>query len=148
MTVADVLKNWAMVVATVDPYTIQLLDDGWIDGSGWGSNYAYGPRNCWVGGYVIAEEVGPAITDYATEMQENHPSNLPIPSGWCWMYHDDVARNLAMAVAEVHDFNTNTLADGWIHGYGWNSNPTYGFGPPPTLVNGGWSGGYLIMKEP
>ena len=62
------------------------------------------------------------------------------------MYHDDVTNNFAMAVATVHDFNTVILEDGWMHGYGWASSPTYGYGSPPTSVNGGWYGQKLIMS--
>ena len=44
MTVKDIEANWDASVAAVPQHGIVVLEDGWLDGYGWGSNYDYGER--------------------------------------------------------------------------------------------------------
>lgn len=133
MTVKDLEANWNMSVDAVSAWSIVVLQDGWLDGSGWGNNYASGSRAGWVGGKLIMK---PARI--ADEIQ-SFPIGYPLPSGWVWMTVRDLELNWAASVAAVPTYSIVTLEDGWLDGSGWGSN--YEYGP-----RAGWVGGKLIMK--
>ena len=56
MTVEDLERNWDMSIATISEHNVQLLENGWVDGWGWGNNYDYGPREGYVGGKLIMQQ--------------------------------------------------------------------------------------------
>jgi len=56
MTVADVKRNKKMSNDTIRDYNIQLLEDGWVEGYGWGGKTGYGARSGWTGGRLIMKQ--------------------------------------------------------------------------------------------